>query len=137
MQKGASPQDNHYAYACRREVIERSFADGHINADEFRCLNQCNRLDDDPKLKCYRQLFNATWATMKVRCEELCALYYGGNWVTKAHYYTLDYVQEFYNSERVQNLSPPINMSSTIGFSERLPDSRIKDLRAQFNVTHE
>ena len=137
MQKGASPQDHHYAYACRREVIQRSFADGHINAEEFRCLNQCNRLDNDPKLKCYRLVFNATWATMKVRCEELCALYYGGNWVTKAHYYTLDYVQEFYNSERVQNLSPPINMSSTIEFSEYLPNSRVKDLRAQFNVTHE
>ena len=98
MQRGASPQDHHYAYACRREVIEHSFADGHINAEEFRCLNQCNILDDDPKLKCYRQLFNATWASMKVRCEELCALYYGGNWVTKSHYYTLDYAQEFYNS---------------------------------------
>ena len=137
MQRGASPQDHHFAYACRREVIQRSFADGHINAEEFRCLNQCNILDSDPKLKRYHLLFNSTWASMKTRCEELCALYYGGNWVSKSHYYTLDYVQEFYSSERVQALSPPVNMSSPIEFSESLPVSRVKQLRAQFNVTHE
>ena len=137
MQRGANPQDHHYAYACRREVIQRSFTDGHIDAEEFRCLNQCNILDNDPKLKCHHLLSNATWASMKVWCEELCALYYEGKWVKKSHYYTLQYVQEFYSSEEVQALSPPVNMSSTISFSECLTDSRRKELRTQFNVAHE
>ena len=137
MQKGSSPQNHHYAYACRREVIERSFNDGHIDAEEFRCLKQCNILDDDPKLKCYHLINNATWASMTVRCEELCALYYGGKWIKKSHYYTLQYVQDFYNSQRVQDLSPPVKTSSYISFSECLTVSRRKELRAKFNVAHE